>query len=275
MPDDVGTPGDAGEGAEATGGLYDLASVPEDLRPHVEPHLKAIEANITKKLQENAESLKAWEPYKELGISDIDPSALSQLLEFAELAQDEGKFSEWWKETGERMGLFPDPEGEEDFDLEDDLTPDKIKELISQAVTESIGPVKETLSKQETERAQAEAMAEINQTLAALSEEHGIDLDEVVGKTTAGTEQKVRDAILQLAYAYADDDPDNAVSNGFADFQRLVGKGEAGLFAKKAKQPAPPEGAGAASNAPEKITTFDQAKAAALDRLRADRAATA
>ena len=273
MPEDAPATGAPSEGAEATGGLYDLASVPEDLRPHVEPHLKAIEANITKKLQENAESLKAWEPYKELGISDIDPANLQQLLEFAELAQDEDKFSEWWKSTGERMGLFDSDE--DDLDLEDDLSPEKIKSLIAEAVTESIGPVKETLNQQQTERAQAEAMEEINGTLKALSTEHGIDLDEVVGKTPNGTEQTVRDAILQLAYAYADEDPDNAVANGFGDFQRLVGKGEAGLFAKKAKQPASPEGAGAASNAPEKITTFADAKAAALDRLKADRAATA
>lgn len=262
MPDEVSPNGAEPEGGnDASGGLYDLASVPEDLRPHVEPHLKAIEANITKKLQENAESLKRWEPYDELGVADIDPQALQQLLEFAELTQDEDKFAEWYKETGERLGLNQEPEADDlDFDIaEDELTPQKIEELIAKAVSENIEPVKQSLQEREAKEAEQAATAEITETLNELKAEHGDDLD--------------TDAILQLAYAYADEDPDNAITRGFEDYQRLVGKGEAGLFAKKVAQPETPEGPGRASNAPEKITTFADAKAAALDRLKADRAA--
>ena len=261
MPDEATPNGDQPEGGgDASGGLYDLASVPEDLRPHVEPHLKAIEANITKKLQENAESLKRWEPYEELGIGDINPEALQQLLDFAEMTQDDARFKEWFTETGERMGLLNQEEPDDlDLDLEDDLTPEKIEQLIAKAVSENIEPVKQSLQEREAKEAEQAATQEITETLSKLKAEHGDDID--------------TDAILQLAYAYADEDPDNAITRGFEDYQRLVGKGEAGLFAKKVSQPEAPEGPGRASNAPDKITSFDQAKAAALDRLRADQAA--
>jgi hypothetical protein len=267
MPDDATPNGDQPEGGDASGGLYDLASVPEDLRPHVEPHLKAIEANITKKLQENSESLKRWEPYEELGVADIDPQALQQLLEFAELAQDEDKFAEWFKQTGERLGLMEDPADDLDLDLDDELTPEKIEQLIAKAVSENIEPVKQGLQEREAKEAEQAAISEITETLNELRSEHGEDLD--------------TDAVLQLAYAYADEDPDNAITRGFEDYQRLVGKGEAGLFAKKVGQPEAPEGPGRASNAPEKLTTGNptetarNVRAAALDRLKADRAAAA
>src|SRR5262245_33395237 len=109
MPEDVqpgGSPEEAGQpegqGApEGTGGLYDLSSVPEDLRQFVEPHLKAIEGNVTKRFQDYSSKLDAWKPYDELGIQDVDPQQLSQLLAFAEIAQDEQQFADWWKEVGE------------------------------------------------------------------------------------------------------------------------------------------------------------------------------
>lgn len=261
MPEDATPAGSEPEGGnDPSGGLYDLASVPEDLRPHVEPHLKAIEANITKKLQENAESLKRWEPFDEMGIADIDPQALQQLLEFAEMAQDEQKFAQWYKETGERLGLAGQDEDDDlDLDFEDDLTPEKIETLIAKAVAENFEPIKQGLQEREAKEAEQAALAEITNTLDQLREEHGADLD--------------TDAITQLALAYVDDDPDNAIARGFEDYQRLVGNAEGGLFAKKVNQPGTPEGAGRASTAPPKITTFEQAKVAALDRLKADNAA--
>jgi hypothetical protein len=262
MPDEAAPTNGAEpqEGAsDASGGLYDLASVPEDLRPHVEPHLKAIEANITKKLQENAESLKRWEPYDELGIADVDPQALQQLLEFAELTQNEDQFAAWIKDAGERLGLFGEEDDDLGLDFEDDLTPEKIESLIAKAVAENIEPVKQSLQEREAKEAEQAALSEITSTLQQIKTDYGDDVD--------------TDAVTQLAIAYVDEDPDNAIMRGFEDYQRLVGKGEAGLFAKKVNQPETPEGAGRASTAPQKITTFEQAKAAALDRLKADNAA--
>jgi hypothetical protein len=72
-----------------------------------------------------------------------------------------------------------------------------------------------------------------------------------------------------LAYSY-EDEPDvtDPIAQGFEDYKELLAEGEKGLFKSKSSQPKPAEGPGAASTSPEKITTFDQAKAAARERLR-------
>jgi hypothetical protein len=269
MPDPVqpaATP-DAPEGAEVepegqgeAAGLYDLSSVPDELKPHVEEHLKQMEANATRKFQEFAEQRKAWEPYEELGINELDPAALKQLLQFAELAQDEDRFKEWWEEVGERMELFEDGSGGElDFSnenfSEDELTPESIKAMIAEGVSEAVKPIQESLTQGEQERLEQEAMSEVTGVLDGLKEEHGADLD--------------TDAILQLAYAYVDEDPDNAVQKGFEDFQRIVGAGQASLLKKKADDPARVEGPGSADTTPRKITSFEDAKAAAAERFKA------
>jgi hypothetical protein len=44
-------------------GLYDLTTVPEHLRPVVEPLLKKVEANVTQRFQEHADFRKQWEPF--------------------------------------------------------------------------------------------------------------------------------------------------------------------------------------------------------------------
>lgn len=251
--------GGEGQGVEdGTGGLYDLSSVPEDLRQFVEPHLKAMEGNVTRRFQQHKEAMDAWTPYEELGIQDVDPGQLRQLLDFAELAQDQEAFAEWWKSVGERLELFPKedvPPDELESLFDEDLTPEKIKELVSEAIAERVDPLYERFDSTEAQRVEQEAMADIQAQLAQIKSEHGEDVD--------------TDAILKLAFAYSDTDPDNAIQLGLQDYLKLVGKGEAGLFAEKAGQPKPPEGEGAADTRPEPILTFADAKKAAAERLRA------
>ena len=257
MPDEAApAPAEQPEGGgDASGGLYDLASVPEEQRSLVEPHLKAIEANITKKLQENADYRKQWAPYEELGIADVDPQALQQLLEFADMAQDETRFEQWFRQIGDERGWLGGDEEDDSLDLEDEFSPDKIQDMIAKAVTEATEPLQQDVQERKAKEAEQAALAEITEQLDALKAEHGDDLD--------------TDAIVQLSIAYVEDDPDNAINRGAEDYFRLVGKGEADLFAKKVDQPATPEGPGSANHAPERITTFEDAKAAAAERLRA------
>jgi len=259
MADDVQSP-DGDQGAEATdSGLYDLDSVAPEMREALSPHLKAIEANAGKKFQEAAEYRKGWAPYEELGIKDVPPETLQGLLGFLQVANDPEQFAEWWKSAGEEQGLFEQDSQTDDFDVEDvdDLSTDKIKELISEAVSENISPLQEKLQAQEQERQQQEANAEITQQLEKIRGEHP-DLPE-------GAE----DAIVRLAFSYADEDP-NPIEKGFNDYQSLIGQGEKGLFEKKAGQPQAPEGAGAASTADEKVSSFNdpRLKAMAMEKLK-------
>lgn len=262
-PEVEGAEGAAPEQAEneGGGGLYDLDSVPQELREHLQPHLKAIEGNVTRKFQEYSEKLKPWEPYEELGLRDIPPEQVQQLLDFAELAQDQEKFAEWWKGVGEQLGLTESlTKPDDEFDFDDDelegLTPEKVQELVEKQVAERVTPLIQQQEAQREAQAEAEAMQEIQGKLSTLAEGYDGELD--------------TDAVLQLAYAYLDDDPENAIERGFEDFKRLVGAGEARLLAEKTKQPQTPEPGGAADTSAPRITTFEDAKAAAKERFKAN-----
>jgi hypothetical protein len=260
-PDDGGDGGDGGEGQgdPGEGGLYDLDSVPQELRSHVEPILREMEGNVTRRFQQRADELREWEPYQELGVHEIDPAELERLLTFAEMAQDPDQFSNWWRTVGQQMGLSLDEggDGTEDFsdDELDDLTPEQVQELIAEQVAEKISPIEAALQENAYAQAEQEAMADISDQLGQLVDEHGDELD--------------TDAILQLAYAYVDEDPDGAIQRGFEDYQKLVSNAGADLFDRKVKQPKTPEGRGATDHSPDRITSFADAKAAGLERLRA------
>lgn len=195
-----------------------------------------------------------------MGIKDVPPETLQGLLGFLQVANDPEQFAEWWKSAGEEQGLFDQVQSQtDDFDLEDvdDLSTDKIQELIASEISKNISPLQEQLQAQEQERQQQEANAEITQQLEKIRADNP-DLPE-------GAE----DAIVRLGYSYADEDP-NPIEKGFNDYQSLIGQGEKGLFEKKASQPTAPEGAGAPSTADEKITSFgdERLKAMAMERLK-------
>lgn len=259
MADDVQSVETTDQGGEATdSGLYDLDSVAPEMRDALEPHLKAIEANATKKFQEAAEYRKGWAPYEELGVKDVPPETLQGLLGFLQVANDPQQFAEWWKAAGEEQGLFEQPETDDlELDDVDELSTDQIQEMISKAVAENINPLQERLQAQEQERQQQAANEEITQQLEKIRADNP-DLPE-------GAE----DAIVRLAYSYADEDA-NPIEKGFEDYRSLIGVGEKNLFEKKAGQPKTPEGPGAPSTADEKITDFSdpRLKAMALERLK-------
>lgn len=261
-PDDGGDGGDdGGQGDPGEGGLYDLDSVPQELRQHVEPILREMEGNVTRRFQQRADELRQWEPYQELGIHEVDPADLERLLQFADMAQDPDQFGNWWRTVGQQMGLSLDEgggsgelDGFTDDELED-MSPEQIQELIAEQVAEKISPIEAALQENAYAQAEQEAMADISDQLGALVDEHGDDLD--------------TEAILQLAYAYVDEDPDGAIQRGFEDYQRLVNNAGADLFDRKVNQPKTPEGRGSTDHSPERITSFKDAKAAGLERLRA------
>lgn len=268
MADDVQSPG-GDQGAETTdSGLYDLDSVAPEIRDAVAPHLKAIEGNVTKKFQEAAESRKAWEPYEELGIKDLDPESLKGLLEFAQMANDPEQFGQWWQAAGNEMGLFEKfAQGEDlDLDMEDDLSSERIAELVEKQVAEKLGPVEQTIQQQEAERETAQANEEVAKAMDSFKSENSALFE-------GDKEGEVERMVARLAYSYSDDEslsPAEMIQKGGEDYKKLIGQGEGSLFDRKANQPAPPEGAGAADTSPEKITSFNdpRLKEAAKERLR-------
>lgn len=256
MADDVQTP-EGVQGADAAdSGLYDLDSVAPEIKEQLLPHLKAIEGNVTKRFQEYAADRQKWQPYADLGVSDVPPETLQELLDFAKMANDPAQgdqFNSWLQRVSQERGLTPAEESEE----LDDLSPDKIQQLIAEQVSEQTKPIQEQFQKQEQLQREQKAEADISQQLEKLRGDNP-DLPE-------GAE----DAIVRLSYSFADEDPD-PIAKGFAEYKALIGVGEKGLFAQKSNQPQTPEGGGPASTADTKVSSFGdpRLKAQAIERLR-------
>jgi len=237
-------PADAGEGGQApgsdpTGSPWDLNAAPAELRPYLEAELKKYEGNITRKFQEAADYRKQWEPYETAGVNQVAPEELAELLQLREVFSDEDAFKEWWQSVGSELGYEgqPDPGAEDPFVADPDAGPN----------TEEI---EAQVQQQSDQQRVAEAQTQIDQQLAQLKAEHG-EFNE--------------DAVCQLALAY-DGAPDS-ITNAYADYQRLVGQAENGLVSGKMGQPDTPE-SGGGNAPPEPITSFADAKTAALARMR-------
>jgi hypothetical protein len=272
MADDGAQPpgGDQGTGDGTDSGLFNLDSVAPDIREHLEPHLKTIQGNVESKFREAADFRKQWSPYEEIGLNEVEPDQVKGLLEFANLAKDPEQFSQWWKAAGDEMGLF-DKFGVQDdsgLELADDLSPEKIAELVEKQVAEKIGPVEQTLQQQEQDRKVAQANEEVASAMKSIRSETP-SLFEGDEEHQEAVEQR----IARLAYSYSDDSsllPAEMIQKGFQDYTEMIGQGEKSLFDQKSKQPPPPEGAGGADTSPEKIASFDdpRLKSVALAKLK-------
>lgn len=242
--------GGEGQGESHSEGLYNLESVPEDYRPHVEKIAKEIDANVTRKFQEAAQYRDQWEPYEKLGINEYEPEALEQLLAFAEIANDENTFRQWWNDVGQEYGFLNENDDTDDVDdlFNDD---DDFEAKLEAKLEERLGPLyQRELEREEQERI-AEAEALIDQAIEALKNEHG-DFNEQV--------------VYKLALAY--DGPD-AIQQAFKEYQELVSNTEKETVTNKGNAPTPPEGSGPANTNQKLPTSFDEASAMATERLKA------
>jgi hypothetical protein len=226
---------------DTNNGLYpDLSAVPEDVRDLVTPLLKQFEGNVTRKFQEAADFRKTWEPFQELGVQDVDPDELRELLAFRDLAQDPDQFKAWYQAVGQEMGLH----GEEQPAAPSDAA--NLEETLGKLLDQRLGPIEQAYRQQEEQSRLQAAESFVSTKLEELTTQHG-DFD--------------KDAVCQLALAY---DGQDAIERGFADYQRLVGQVEKGVFENKLNQPeAPSQGGRPATQVPP-ITNFDDAKKAAL-----------
>lgn len=241
--------GGIGQGDEPSG-LYAeaLSTVPEHLRQHVEPHFKKWDSQVQKKMTEAAEFRKQWEPYQELGLNDLDPQELQELLQFREIASNEDQFKEWYQAVGQELGLTPQEQEDLFDDLEDQgMSPDKIQEIVQQAVS----PLQERLDAQEYERQVQEHVEKLTQEMDALAAEHG-DFN--------------RQRVMQLAVAYGNDP--KALQKAHADWTADRAEAQKTLLKDKSSTPNPAVAGGAPAQALQGITSFEDAKQAAREVVR-------
>jgi hypothetical protein len=249
-----------GEAGEQNGsGLYDLSTVPEAYRSDVERIAKEIDGNVTRRFQEAADYRSQWEPYEQLGIHEYDPEALQSLLSFAEIAEDEDSFREWWESVGDEMDFFDSEGTGDEGGLDEGGLPDDEREraamlaqMFEGMLDERLGPVEESLSAAEEEQLLDEASDLIDERLEALKKEHG-DFNE--------------EAVLRLSMAHAPDT--DALEKGFADYLEIVNSAATSAINGKAGQPAPGEGEGTANTNRRIPVSFDEASEMAKQRLAA------
>ncbi len=250
---DVQPEGQGSESTDALGDFYDLNSVPEEQRQFVEPILKDVQSNVNKKIEQlNSQ----WKPYQELGVNEIDPALMEELVNIAQIADDEEALQEWWNQLGTERGwnAQTDTGDLEDVDLEDDdITPEDIEQFqaaIQEAIDSRTAPLYEREAQREQEQMVAEADQQIGQQLDALKKEHG-EFNEK--------------AVCKLALGY---DGEDAIQKGFEEYQSLIQDAQNGVFESKGNAPAPPEGPGSADTSAPRITSFADAKAAAIQRMK-------
>lgn len=247
----------AGQGGASQNGLYDLTAVPEHLREAVSPILKDIEGNVTKKLMEAADFRKTWEPYGELGITDIDPQELQELLAFRELAQDPDQFREWYDQVGSELGYGQDRD-QDDLGLDDDgddfgmVSKSDVEQMVQERLQEALAPFQQQIQEQEFEKQVQTELQSIEQELDALQEEHG-EFD--------------REKVLRLAAAYGDEK--DAIARGYQDYADIVSGAQKGLISDKLGQPSTPETGGVPNTGAETVTDFNKARQMAKERIRA------
>jgi len=232
-----------------------LSDIPEEHRPYVETAVKQFDANVTRKFQDAAEYRKTWEPYEQLGVNDVEPEQMEQLMAFAEIASDPDTFRQWWEAVGDEYGftdelydeLGGDEEGDEDEDI---LEQPAMTQALEEILDQRLAPLLEKERERDEQQRVDEASRLVDQQIAKLKEEHG-DFDEQM--------------IYKLALAY---DGDDAITQAFNDYKDLVSNTERNTLREKSNQPPPSEGPGRADTNAHPVTDWNEAKDAARERIR-------
>lgn len=229
---------------DAQAGLYDLSTVPDEYRSHVERIAKDIDRSAQTKFREAADYRKQWAPYEELKLTEHDPGTVRQLLELHQLLSDENTARDVVLQLARNVGL--EVEGLDDEEPEES-EPDPLAEMRAELAR---------LSELETSRAEQQAQA---QELERLQNEW----DDIVQEHGPFSDED-QELILELAGRF--DSEAEPIKAAHRLFNQIVGRGEAGLVRAKAGEPAAAEPAGRASTAVTPPETFEDAKRLLIER---------
>lgn len=255
---------EAGAKADAgANGLYDLSSTPEELRPWAEDLVAQVSKNANQKFMEHAEYRKGWAPYEELGIRDMDPAELQELIDFrTNVLGDPETLQQWlgavaaetgftpeltqeqWIEIGDQQGFFdPEDGGENPAGQQPDQQ--SLMDTITSVLEQRLAPLENFLAEQQTEQTVGQIRQQLEQQLDSLEEEHG---------------EYDRDAVVRLAHAFDAEGSEDPIADAFQEYQRLRGTSQADLLDAKGDQPASALGTGQADTAPEQFDRLDDPK---------------
>jgi hypothetical protein len=155
----------------------DLNSLPESVRPLVEPLFKKYDAQTTQRFQQvhsQYEPLKAWEPLA----SEWDLESAQQALQLMEAINENPE--QVWRALAEAYNFGDGEQGHADPGGSNSNEEDPASPFVDprfQTIEEMTNAMAEILLKQEKDRLAAEEDAELEQYLSGLKEKHG-DYDE-------------------------------------------------------------------------------------------------
>jgi hypothetical protein len=243
-----------GQGGASGGAPYGeyLDRIPAELREQVEPVFQAWDGNVTRRFQELSAAGKRWEPFEQAGLAEYDPQSLQQLVQFAQMAeQDPTAYTEWVRGQAEAAGLLTGSQQDQDT---------YVDPAIERLIEQRYGPLQQQVQQfqswqqeQELARAQQHHAEQINARLDELARQHG---------------EFPRPTVEKFISQYIGSDPQNAVDRAFADYQQLVAEIEQQVFASKLRVPGTPEVTGAPDAVPQPVTSLREAAAIATERLR-------
>lgn len=249
-----------------------LEAVPQG-REAVEAALKKVEGGITQRFQEAADFRKQWEPYADMGLSEVPAEQLQEQVALGRLFADPASInpeqinsealSAAWERIGDHFGFFEDgePAGGQPAQQQGQGLDPAVQQVIDglkQQVTDlqqSLEPVLNGYQSQEQERRVQAADEAISTALDKLESEHPGAVN--------------RELVNALAYPYADQGAEKAIELAFRDSQQFTGAIERGMVENKTGQPAPAAGEARPDTTPPTIATFEDAKKAARQRLAA------
>jgi hypothetical protein len=101
----TGTGPENGNGSQGNG-LHEsfISSAPEHLRDAARQLVPYWDPYVQRQFTDHANYRKNWEPYEQLGVNELDPGELEELLNFREIIQDEDQFREWYDNVGQLLG---------------------------------------------------------------------------------------------------------------------------------------------------------------------------
>jgi len=237
---------------DAETGLYDLSTVPEEYRSHVERIAKDIDRNVNAKLQQAAEYRQQWEPFGELGLQDIGHEGLGALLQFAQDVSDPETARDAFLALAEAAGVDlgaaqagDDSEGEE---------PDAVEALRAE--------IAEIKAAEAQRQEQAEIATLRTQAEQAYRAEFA-EVEQQLGRpfsTKAGPngEPSERDQLIQLAKRFQLDH-DEPIKAAHQWMQQIRGQGQAELVNGQPTPPAAAERGGRASSPVKPVDDWDEA----------------
>ncbi len=238
-----------------------LERFPEEVRDEAASAFREMEANTTRKFEQQAEYRKGWEPFEQLGVKDRDPAAVEWALQVADAAQnDPAAFQQWFEQTyAPANGLTPAQQLDQEFE---DPTAKELRELKAQfgQVTGQLGELSEWRSSQEQQRAQAEQMQGIEAELTALEKKHPDEYNRTMIEMFVDR---------QLKENPSPQDGPQVVRAAFADWQKARNDLEKDFLQSKADVPAPAEHGGNVNSAGEVDNSLKTAGIRALEQMRA------